>query len=791
MASPLRWFRRNQKVMLIGFGVLLMVVFLLPYLFDPGNFSASTGPPPETVLMFEGKPLTNYDLDEYRNRHLRAYNFLERLQQIAYEKQGPDLFNQAGYQMYDRIPVETMRPADVNRSIIRRKLVAKEAEKLGIVVSDSTVLNYVQHLTSGEFSSERQLDNIARQETNGQMTYASFKEQVKEDLLVHKTLLISQAGMQPLPNMARSWELYRKMNYRIDCTVLAVPASELLKDVESKPTPAEQRELFQEGQYKYVDPDNDKPGFKIRRKLGVQYFIARFDDFLQSEMTKIKPEEVEAEYKRLVEAESNIVVKPKDSTDDSLDTNMDDDQTGTGDSNEENEGGSENLNPDAPKPPGTDDSSKSDSADNADDDTDEHAGENEGGETNEEEGDEGNQQNDDGLSLSFVSLAYQQQEGEQEEGTEQDTNAENDIVQPPEDVQESTPTDTDENENENGEGSQEEEPVEFYPLEEVAEQIKMSLARVPAQNQMERAISMAVDEVYDYQADYDDYQSWLEDPENNEPTDEPKPLDLKKIADKYKLVSNSVPVMTDEKFNENEFGETLVTVKVPHPQFPSFELDRSFPIADVIYSRFDDMKLYQTEVFKSGAVTGSEPDKYIIWLNAKEPPRVPTFEEAQKEIVSYWQKQRASGLALEKAQRIAGDIGDGTLAERFEGTAQKTGYFSWFSSITLSYFPVSGTEFPGEEFMETAFSLKPGECGAALNRNKTVAYVIQLNSIENEDESELRQRFFAEYDVFMNNLRNPRFNNPLLNRHQRENQISRLEWFGDLEEKYDVKWITQ
>ena len=52
------------------------------------------------------------------------------------------------------------------------------------------------------------------------------------------------------------------------------------------------------------------------------------------------------------------------------------------------------------------------------------------------------------------------------------------------------------------------------------------------------------------------------------------------------------------------------------------------------------------------------------------------------------------------------------------------------SSSEVRMSSVSGVDMAGTEFMETVFSLAPGEIGVAFNAPQTVAYVIRLTAMK-------------------------------------------------------------
>ena len=91
--------------------------------------------------------------------------------------------------------------------------------------------------------------------------------------------------------------------------------------VTEEPTAAELKKLYEKGKYQFPDPTGEEPGFKIGRKVNVQYLVADFETYLQNEMNKLSDEEVQKEYERLVEEEDDLVMEPVPIEDNSIKLN--------------------------------------------------------------------------------------------------------------------------------------------------------------------------------------------------------------------------------------------------------------------------------------------------------------------------------------------------------------------------------------------------------------------------------------------------------------------------------------
>jgi hypothetical protein len=113
-------------------------------------------------------------------------------------------------------------------------------------------------------------------------------------------------------------ELYARTMDQVDCEVLPVEVEKYVSQVTTEPSPAEVKSLYEEGKFDFPDPSGEKPGFKIGRKLNVQYLVANFDTYLENEMNKLTDEDVQKEYDRLVAAEDDLVMEVIIEADDAI-----------------------------------------------------------------------------------------------------------------------------------------------------------------------------------------------------------------------------------------------------------------------------------------------------------------------------------------------------------------------------------------------------------------------------------------------------------------------------------------
>jgi hypothetical protein len=167
---------------------------------------------------------------------------------------------------------------------------------------------------------------------------------------------------------------------------------------------------------------------------------------------------------------------------------------------------------------------------------------------------------------------------------------------------------------------------------------------------------------------------------------------------------------------------------------------------------FADPPLFQPEVTEDAS-----RNRYVFWLVASEPARVPELKEIRAEVVRAWKLMHARDLARQRAAQLADQAraSKKTLAEFLKGKKYRvvqTDRFSWMTfgsagGFTFAMTPVlsqvKGVEAPGHEFMRTVFGMDVGQVGVAMNQPQTAAYIIRLTGLEPSREVQ-RAEFISE-----------------------------------------------
>lgn len=309
MASPMSWIRKYQKAMLVVFGVMLMVAFLMPQFFDFSGRPAPVSQENPTVVRWNGGQLTRFELNRLRVRHVAVLDFLNQIVEVASQKKGEQVRPAA-------MPIQAIAAGDnqgdqedADDQLTTRYIFAREAASYGLEISDAMVNDYLSLMSGDVDLTEDELRLACQRATNGMVSIKEIRDQLKLELAYREYSQMSNAGLPFVPNPSYAAQLYARTSEEIECVVLPLKIADNLARVTTKPEESELRKLFEAGRYELPDPAGKDPGFKLPKRVVVEYLHAVFEDFLQNEVAKLTDEQVQAEYDRLVAAEDPLVME--------------------------------------------------------------------------------------------------------------------------------------------------------------------------------------------------------------------------------------------------------------------------------------------------------------------------------------------------------------------------------------------------------------------------------------------------------------------------------------------------
>ncbi len=756
----LRWFRKHQKIMLVVFGVTLMVIFVIGMVVPFGSMS---NPIPredlarfnQPIVKWSGGTMTRGQMQRLLELHFGAVNLQESIfnTYTSNPSQGPAVR-----------PIQSIGDASsieaADRAIFARVMMAQYAkDKLGLVISDEAVTEYLSNIAGTDLS-QQDLANICRK-INPQIGYGQIHEYLKMELasmrledIIGESFFIGATGAAPA-NILDAWQAYIQNETQIECAVEEFKASDFVSQINDVPASAELRKIYDEGKSRERDPLGEKPGFKRPRKVSVEYVVAESAAFMELAIQDVTAEQVLAEYNRLVEAKDPLVMEDIPSTETPVEQKLDGEKLQDDPAPEMKKESPETNDP-APSPDDSGDKPPAEPA--ADNKAPKDLDPNKAPETGKDKS-----PTDGGGGVHFrqprareyVSLRKQEQDSANSSETKQDP-----APDPTEPVQSETTPPTAENAATQDEKKPDDSapviptPTETAapaPAQQPADQkptqrpkkldadlelkIKQKLKGSEASDKQRDAVEKAKETMESHTFALSDYESSKSLPKS-EQLPKPADLDLKAFADEHHLKYAHTELCSYDELMKDPFGSATEFQR--NPSTGQFGSRRA---ADEVFFNFDRKQLFAVDEI-SNMMAG---DTYVFWLTKKVDSRIPSYDEVQTELSDFWKTKKSVELALAAATKVRDEFraSGKMLAEEHKDKAKLTGGFRWFQSTLgqTSYGAPKEVMNAGEEFMATAFKLKPKELGAALNDDRKAAYTIQLVADDPRTDEQLRDQF--------------------------------------------------
>ncbi len=259
-----KFIQKNQKKFLAIFGVLLMIVFILPT-----SFKNSLSRGDLTIGSVNGEKITGNELGQARSEleFLHQKRFLP-LYELG---SGPNL--RASVSVFDKY----FRGDD---GALAYLLLQKEAEKEGFVVSTQAADATVASVYKGEALTQEQLDQLTPAVGRFMLVQAAF-ERASESVKASKPLVryFMAEGLQTT-----------KLN------LVEYSAADLEKSIPA-PTPEQVRQQYEQYGDKYpgsafLTTQPAAPGFKVPDRVKLQYLKLPHAAVIESVLNELSPDEL-------------------------------------------------------------------------------------------------------------------------------------------------------------------------------------------------------------------------------------------------------------------------------------------------------------------------------------------------------------------------------------------------------------------------------------------------------------------------------------------------------------------
>lgn len=341
MASPFRYFRKHQKILIAAAAVLCMVVFVfsdaLVSIIRNAAGGGSRRSAEAIVATWDGGSLNEHELAILRARRFFLSEFLKRLQITGYQKVLADGGSPVPPNIPDFVLPENISPQAASNNVIITQVLADLADRTNMSVSDEVINNYLREagfrrVGSGQIAGLLKGLTVADRKASVGMLFAALRD----NLLAHYYRIGSIAATQTILPEER-WEDWRRVNERIALEAVALPVEQFVDEV-SEPTDAQLAafyELYKNnegGQVHLVRGallPSPTPGFAQPRKIRLHYLLGDVFAWSEKMADTVSDEEIanyydrnkRTQFARADTGEFDSTEKPEESTTENNATN--------------------------------------------------------------------------------------------------------------------------------------------------------------------------------------------------------------------------------------------------------------------------------------------------------------------------------------------------------------------------------------------------------------------------------------------------------------------------------------
>ncbi len=776
----------------IGVAAMISFVFLDPRILGFGRQGKSEDP-----IAVETAYGAIRDSELHRMRYTREMlrRFIGSVVEVRFEEELKEQYPAAPEASIkqDAIALANMNLPQVEQRIfgqrypqseaaaIQTMIMARKAEQMGMVVSDKAVNDLIRQLLGDAASKKVDSAKVARiiaslRDDRWALGEAGFFNAMRDEILAQHLTVMFSMSLGTIPPQ-QEFEYFVRLNRNAIVEIAPLNVAEFTKDA-PEPTENELKDMFDHHKNQVPNPDSPDPGFKVPRKVQVEYFKIERSPFIEAAKEGVTDEEIKEYYEKNKTPMFRINPPEKDRKKPfSEETDAGDESTGTDDEMPENDkadgdkadsdtGADKAPDDKASESPKSDAESTDDGVDSQDKAKEAPAAKsgNPGAETpaTDEKGadpkkpattpkqppaDKKKSNNKDGKSVSKtqptlrlisgdnsatrprVPIGQAKAENEEEKAEAPDNDAPKsdsattDQAAPREDGLDS---DSSQPAEDGGNDSPKGDPPKFKPLDEVREEIVNVIART-------KGIQAYQDAIAALQRKMNDYTSAVVLHNAGQVADPPKKLDLEALAKEFD-VSYSIfdePLSAVDAERKTDIGKSYVLQRVGE-----FERQK-LPFVNLVYR--DEMGLY-----KSQTTEGADNVTYLFWKTVDNKEEAPSFEQARKRVTATWKMERARDLALKRAETYADEARKAKqpLKTVFGGAppkldVEKTLPFTWLTegSVPLrmggqpQLSEVDKVEQAGVDFLRSVFSLPEGGVAVVMNQPKTMVYVVRMDDL--------------------------------------------------------------
>ncbi len=708
MASPFRVFRKHQKAMLAVLGLLAMIAFVfLPVVMD--QMQTRSYADPVVVATETYGDLTRSEISMMIGRRQSLLGFLYQVQQAV---------QQAGGQATEAMRLSRQIGEATEESVVNTWLFAQKARELGLAVDDAAI-NAVLSSLVDRVPAER-IFQILR---DSRMSQAALFEVLEKELLalrLQEMFGVSIAGTTP----AQAWDYFRRLNRKATVEVAAIPVERFASEV-SAPDEATLREFFQKYKDKLPDPATPEPGFRIPRRIAVEYVKADYEKVLET--VEVSDEDIRKyydEHKENYKREELPSLEPKEEAAtpekpaaEAPATKPSEKPAGEGAAEEQapEKRAAEKAAPEKPveKEPAKPAEVKTEPPAEKPKHSVEAEAESEAEPKQTPELAPPANDSSSTRRVSPFSLAVYRAE---------DANAEEALGDEPEEKAEPSEREATKEKPAETQAATPAKPPAYTPLEEVRDEIRRQLQRERAQARVQELIQRIQEKMEVYYNQWIVYEASVQEGAQTSKKPPARP-NLSKLVEGTALTAHSTELLAAFESARLDIGDSWTG---------------SDPFVEYAYAE-------NVPKYKPATSQDNDGNTYLFWKTEEAPEREPEFDNpsVREEVLRQWKLVQARDLAKKEAGELAEAArkSDKSFKEFF--AAQKdipvteAGPFSWltYGNIPPMYWlqsqqppqisEVQGVDMAGPDLMQTIFGLEAGEIGVAMNQPQDKVYVVR------------------------------------------------------------------
>ncbi|NLE38927.1 MAG: hypothetical protein GX621_12960, partial [Pirellulaceae bacterium] len=275
-------FRKHQKFLIATLCLMAIIAFVFLDLIGKAVGTAKVTNPVVVTTKKYGD-LKRSDVDYLRERRRRLLVFLRGVAGTVSEGDRLANWTKESRQIGPLMLEDPSPEAAVNQWLL-----VQHAKELGMVVSDDTVTRYLRELADNRLNVKDFEKLYAHFHLNENVVYDTLHDAILAANVVG-LLDVGLEGTTP----GQRWDYYQRLYRKLDLEVAPVEVAQFVEQIDD-PGDAELKAFFEEHKNQFPMAGSPEPGFKIPRRVSIEYVKAEFEQFADPEA--ISDEEIEAHY---------------------------------------------------------------------------------------------------------------------------------------------------------------------------------------------------------------------------------------------------------------------------------------------------------------------------------------------------------------------------------------------------------------------------------------------------------------------------------------------------------------